>query len=564
VIAARQEYMPCGRTRADAAAEQAARVARQATLKRCRSLAAIAFVDGLGADAGAAAAPDADACARGSQGSSGGGERPAAAVAGGRPWWDGTGLDPSGLLLEHPVSGAGAATGQPDDAVDAAAGGRRLSFAARGSTTATQPRLAAGASRAASPAAPGARRGTGAIVRPSSSRPPPASAQGAPPSTASGQGASAAPDAQAAGAGGSARVRAQLARLLQADGLQRLAAAYAALPGPEAAAVVALLFDMPCGPHAAARLLEALSPVTAARLLLEPPLDTSDALLPAPVRARVLQLLPAPARANVHAAAAAVAAAASVRSAADLAALREFAWGRCVTARQLVAVLAALPPGAPEDRCSAVVTLWSRVVDRGSMVEVFEALSGAEQLELMRRLGPYLVWSTLARPEGLHFRWVGQDDGVQPWRLHAALRLSTGRPPLQRKHQAAPPLPWRAAQRLDLTQPEQRDVARDVVKVGWWGRRWRGTAHSHSAAAALLASAACAHRLPAGPRQVAVRKSMTEKARTGVRVRQLLALTAEGKALADPEDEKLWLSLESKHRLLEFDYARWVPLGGRL
>jgi hypothetical protein len=35
---------------------------------------------------------------------------------------------------------------------------------------------------------------------------------------------------------------------------------------------------------------------------------------------------------------------------------------------------------------------------------VFEFLSGDEQLELMRRLGPYLVWATLARPEGLHFR----------------------------------------------------------------------------------------------------------------------------------------------------------------
>ena len=39
--------------------------------------------------------------------------------------------------------------------------------------------------------------------------------------------------------------------------------------------------------------------------------------------------------------------------------------------------------------------------------QVFEALSGAEQLELMRRLGPYLVWATLARPEGLHFRRGG-------------------------------------------------------------------------------------------------------------------------------------------------------------
>jgi cytochrome bd-type quinol oxidase subunit 2 len=55
--------------------------------------------------------------------------------------------------------------------------------------------------------------------------------------------------------------------------------------------------------------------------------------------------------------------------------------------------------------------------------QVFESLSGAEQLGLMSSLGSYHVWATLARPDGLHFR-------------------------------------------LDLTQNEQRDVAREVVKVG--------------------------------------------------------------------------------------------------
>lgn len=55
-------------------------------------------------------------------------------------------------------------------------------------------------------------------------------------------------------------------------------------------------------------------------------------------------------------------------------------------------------------------------------MQVFEGLSGSEQLGLMSALGSYHVWSTLARPDGLHFR-------------------------------------------LDLTQAEQRDVAREVVKV---------------------------------------------------------------------------------------------------
>jgi hypothetical protein len=43
----------------------------------------------------------------------------------------------------------------------------------------------------------------------------------------------------------------------------------------------------------------------------------------------------------------------------------------------------------------------------------------------------------------------------------------------------------------------------------------------------------------------------------GSGVRHLLNITAEGsKPVADPEDDKLWLSLESKHTLLEFNFAR--------
>jgi hypothetical protein len=55
-------------------------------------------------------------------------------------------------------------------------------------------------------------------------------------------------------------------------------------------------------------------------------------------------------------------------------------------------------------------------------LQVFDALSGGEQLGLMSSLGSYQVWASLGAPDGLHFR-------------------------------------------LDLTQAEQRDVAREVVKV---------------------------------------------------------------------------------------------------
>lgn len=59
-----------------------------------------------------------------------------------------------------------------------------------------------------------------------------------------------------------------------------------------------------------------------------------------------------------------------------------------------------------------------------------------------------------------------------------------------------------------------------------------------------------------------MRKSLAERAATGQRVHQLENFTAEGKPVADPEDDKLWLSMESKHRLLEFDFARtWEQVG---
>jgi hypothetical protein len=62
--------------------------------------------------------------------------------------------------------------------------------------------------------------------------------------------------------------------------------------------------------------------------------------------------------------------------------------------------------------------------------------------------------------------------------------------------------------------------------------------------------------------QVAVRRSLAAHAASGVRGRQLQNFTAEGKPVVDPEDDKLWLAVESKHTLLEFDFARtWEQVG---
>lgn len=56
--------------------------------------------------------------------------------------------------------------------------------------------------------------------------------------------------------------------------------------------------------------------------------------------------------------------------------------------------------------------------------------------------------------------------------------------------------------------------------------------------------------------QEAVRRSATERETSAARAHHLVNLLAEGKPVLDPEDDKLWLSLESKHTLLEFDFAR--------
>ena len=244
-------------------------------------------------------------------------------------------------------------------------------------------------------------------------------------------------------------------------------------------AVLTALSGMhPGGLHAAALLLDSLPPVVAAALVMDAPLDARPTLLPLSLRTALLQLMQPAVRDNLRAAAAAVASAAAKRNAANLAALRSFACGRCVSCSQVVLVLRVLGPGVPEDRCEAVATLWSKVVDRSNMVEVslpaaglgngqsiaclggiphvvldslefcttfgsrwqvprrqglageqpwnqptqfkvFESLTSDEQLRLMGRLGHYLVWATLARPEGLHFRWgppsrLLQDAGIHP------------------------------------------------------------------------------------------------------------------------------------------------------
>jgi len=393
VLAVRREYLPGGKTRREEAALQAAREARGAKVLRARSAAA-AYLGG-GDAAGGEAEEELELTARGPP-----------------TWWEPSGLDPSALLLEHPLgTSSGGAT---------AAG-----LLAMGATPADEQRQRSvgGAAASSRPASTLARTAALGAARRSTAT---ASGAGQALMTAATGGtgtAAAATEQETAAAQEARRLRALLARLLRADSPRRLAAAFSTLSDTKAAAVIAALAAMqPGGLQAATLLIDALSPVVASRLVLDAHFDSLPALLPAELRAQLLALLSSKTRDNIRAAVAEVATAAAQRSADTLAALRVFGWGRCVSCAQLVAVLRALGPGVPEDRCSAIVTLWSKVVDRGNMVQVFESLTATEQLQLMKRLGYYLVWATLARPEGLHFK-------------------------------------------LDLRQPEQRDVARDVVKV---------------------------------------------------------------------------------------------------
>jgi hypothetical protein len=337
------------------AAFQVAREARQAKIMRARSAAA-AY---LGGSPRAAALADQQAEE----------EEAAAAAAAQHPptWWEPSGLDALDLLMDHPVSTSGAggrgATSQksPEAAGVVSATGQWQ--AARAAARSPQSRPASGLPRTA-----GARRQTANFDAAATAR------RGATPSAPAG----ARPGASAAGAvpdGPEARQarhnRSLLARLLRADTPRRLASAFSTLGNAKASSVVgALAAIKPGGLQAAALLLESLPPVTASRLVIDSHYDGSPALLPAELRAQLLPLLCLKVRENLKAAAVAVAAAAARRSAEALAVLRVFGWGRCVSCAQLVAVLRLLGPGVPEDRCNAVVTLWSKVVDRGNMVEV--------------------------------------------------------------------------------------------------------------------------------------------------------------------------------------------------
>eukprot|EP00879_Flechtneria_rotunda_P019180 GHRR01020138.1.p1 GENE.GHRR01020138.1~~GHRR01020138.1.p1 ORF type:complete len:540 (+),score=220.55 GHRR01020138.1:357-1976(+) len=414
-------------------------------------------------------------------------------------WWEASGLDPSGLLLKYSIPLSATVVARHESVLSFS--GKRMPGSARASIEQGSRPNSAFAARitSISDSRPSSANTPSSANRPSSAAAAaagvldagqpssrPALAQASRHSSRAirtpllGRSSGGSRGVSAAG-GGSASSEGVtdeqlLARLLGAQSSQEVAAAFSQLGHRHAASVMCLLAGMPKGPAAVAALLQCLSPIVAVRFL-QATGNQQSVLLPPHVRTQVQPLLRPALQESLQEVGAAIREAARVRHSRQLLLIRKFARQVSgVTCSQVVTFLQLLAVQGQTQRCAAVVALWTKVLDRSRLIEVFEALSGQEQLDLMAALGSYYVWSTLARPEGLHFK-------------------------------------------LDLTQPQQKDVAKAVLKV-------------------------------------AVRKSLAERAAAGVRGKQLVNFTAEGKPVQDPEDEKLWLSMESKHTLLEFDFAR--------
>ncbi|KAJ9520375.1 hypothetical protein QJQ45_030343, partial [Haematococcus lacustris] len=231
------------------------------------------------------------------------------------------------------------------------------------------------------------------------------------------------------------------------------------------------------GAAAAAQLLEALPPVAAVSYLFDM-FDLTLPLMPTELRAKLLGAMRPEVVKQLDRVQREINAAALLRSRQIRAELQTFAAHTWLSSAQLSRVLRVL--SAEQDRGTAVVSLWSRVVDRAGLYDSWQLLRFEEQRALLSRLGFWHVWGVLGRPYGLH--WY-----------------------------------------LDLTDPEQRELAKELVKLAS-----RETQRAKEAAKA------------AGMHQS---------------VAQLGGLLGNGLPLTIPEDDKMWSMLESSYQSLEFEYA---------
>ncbi|KAG2448830.1 hypothetical protein HYH02_006181, partial [Chlamydomonas schloesseri] len=247
------------------------------------------------------------------------------------------------------------------------------------------------------------------------------------------------------------------------------------------AAAVAAILKEPGGPRAAAALLAALPPPTAIKFLYDQA-DPSPCLLPPEVRKTLLGMMPlAPERLKCYEAAARAASEASLqRTRRVRTALNTWAAERYLSAEQLTAILGTLH--YESDRITAMVVLWPRVV-RGGWKKTYERLTPTEQRQVMMRLGCWHVFSCLGDPHGIAFA-------------------------------------------LDLGEPEQKDIARELVRA-------------------------------AVKETMRARQDAKARGSGGVagNIQTLLELHGNGNPVSIPEDEKLWTMAESNFKTLDFLYS---------
>ncbi|GFR42397.1 hypothetical protein Agub_g3269, partial [Astrephomene gubernaculifera] len=243
------------------------------------------------------------------------------------------------------------------------------------------------------------------------------------------------------------------------------------------AGAVSALLRQEGGLRAVSALLAALPPLAAARFLYDHS-DPSPCLLPPEVRRQLLAAMPPERVKSLEAVARGASEAATQRARRVRTTLNVWCAARYVSSPQVAAVLGALRTEG--DRVMAMVVLWPRVVD-GGWKSTYLRLTPGEQRQVMTRLGYWHVYACLADPHGIAFS-------------------------------------------LDLGEPEQRDIARELVRMAV-----KETQRARQEAKARGAGAA--------------------------NIQTLLNLHGNGNPVSVPEDEKLWGMADSNFRSMEFLYS---------
>lgn len=154
------------------------------------------------------------------------------------------------------------------------------------------------------------------------------------------------------------------------------------------------------GGKAAAAMLESIPPIAAVRYTHDL-FDYSAPLLPPDMRKTLLQSVRMQVLLTLNAVAREVNEFAVRRARAVRVALQKFASTDFLFVCHLRSVLLLLR--CNQDRCSAFVILWSRIVDRAALKLAYQLLTGSEQERVMERLGYWHVWMALGSPHSLYF-----------------------------------------------------------------------------------------------------------------------------------------------------------------